>query len=117
MSSDRLLSEGFRVVPADAVVIPRSAIPDDLVERLWLLDGFLSEDPNWDGSALRRYLRIAARLLSGGATEGQRCPECGGYGWIAEPHPSTGEPINPQQCPTCRGDGLLSGGATEGDEG
>src|SRR5690606_32203713 len=55
---------------ADAVVIPRDAIPDELVERLWLLDGFLSEDPNWDGSALRRYLRIAARLLSGATTEG-----------------------------------------------
>lgn len=56
-------------VPADAVVIPRSAIPDGLVGRLWLLDGFLSDDPNWDGSALRHYLRIAARLLSGGAVK------------------------------------------------
>lgn len=39
--------------------------------------------------------------------DGRRCPECGGCGWIAEPDPATGEPINPQQCPTCRGDAVL----------
>lgn len=45
--------------------------------------------------------------LSIAPVEEQWCGCCGGYGWIAEPDPSTGEPINPQQCPTCRGDAVL----------
>jgi hypothetical protein len=38
---------------------------------------------------------IATALAAG---ERDDCPWCGGYGWMAEPHPVTGEPINPQPC-------------------
>lgn len=35
------------------------------------------------------------------------CLDCGGHGWDAEPHPSTGEPINPRPCRSCDALGAL----------
>ena len=61
---------------ADAVVIPRSAIPDDLPGDLLEMAEEVSECRRVLGDHDR--LVTAARLLSGGATEGRTCwPEEG----------------------------------------
>lgn len=69
---DALEAAGWQIVAGDAVVIPRSAIPD-------------------------------------GIAVATPCLDCGGHGWDAEPHPSTGEPINPRPCRSCDGLGALDG--------
>jgi len=64
-----LIASGrLRLVPADAVVIPRDAIPDDLPGDLLEMAEEVSECRRVLGDHDR--LVTAARLLSGGATEG-----------------------------------------------
>lgn len=72
-----LEAAGWQIVAGDAVVIPRSAIPDDLPGDLLEMAEEVSECRRVLGDHDR--LVTAARLLSGGAaTEGRTCwPEEG----------------------------------------